>query len=221
MPRNSDLVISYQPGEPDEGGPGAASIDATLSTDSVFTGYFSAQTTRVMIEADPRKVAYGGAVSVAGVVDSASDVTVEIYRRYAGAGAEVKVATTTAVAEDGIARFQATVPQVRKNATLIARATPADGSLPGAASTSVRVSPRIWLSGTARLAVHVRPGDADGKALLQRRRGGAWVDFRTVKIVGGEGYTRLPKGTHVLRARFSGSPLCAAGTSRAFTIRVP
>jgi len=221
MPRNSDLILSYQPGESDEGGPAAVSIDTTLSTDSVFTGYFSAQTTRVMIEADPRKVAYGGAVSVAGVVDSASDVTVEIYRRYAGADAEVKVATTTAVAEDGIARFQATVPQVRKNATLIARATPADGSLPGAASTSVRVSPRIWLSGTARLAVHVRPGDADGKALLQRRRGGAWVDFRTVKIVDGEGYTSLPKGTHVLRARFSGSPLCTAGTSRAFTIRVP
>jgi len=204
--------------EPDAQGQAALT---TLSTDSVFTGYFSAETTRVVIKAAPRKVAYGEAVRVTGAVDSANDVTVEIYRRYAGSHAEVKVATTTAVAEEGAAVFQAVVPDVRKNATLRARTTPTDGSLPGAASTSVRVSPRIWLSGTARLVVHVRPGDADGKALLQRRRGGAWVDFRTVKIVDGEGFTSLPKGTHVLRARFSGSPLCTAGTSRAFTIRVP
>jgi hypothetical protein len=222
LPRNSDLVISYQPGESDEGGPdAAATIDTTVSTDSVFTGYFSAQTMRVTIEAAPRKVAYGGAVNVAGEVDSTGDVTVEIYRRYAGSDAEVRVATTTAVAEYGAARFQTMVPGIRKNATLIARVTPTDGSLPGAASASVRVSPRIWLSGAARLAIRVRPGDADGRALLQRKRGGVWRDYKTVKIVSGEGFTGLPKGTHVLRAHFSGSPLCTAGTSRAFTIRVP
>jgi hypothetical protein len=221
MPRNSDLIISYQPGEPDEGGPSAAAIDTTLPTDSVFTGYYSAQTTRVIIEADPRKVAYGEAVSLAGVVDSPDDVTVEIYRRYAGTQDEVKVATTTAVATDGAALFQTVVPSVRKNATFIARVAPTDGSLPGIASTVVRVSPRIWLSGAARLAVHVRPGEADGTARLQRKKGGVWVDYKQVKIVDGEGFTNLPPGTHVLRARFSGSPLCTAGTSRAFTIRVP
>jgi hypothetical protein len=68
--------------------------------------------------------------------------------------------------------------------------------------------------------VHVRPGDADGKTVLQRRRTGVWKDYRTVKIVDGEGSARLPRGRHTLRARFSGSPLCTAGTSRAFTIRV-
>ena len=113
------------------------------------------------------------------------------------------------------------MPELRKNATLIARVTPSDGTLPGSASAGIKVSPRIWLSGGARLAVHVRPGDADGSGLLQRRSGGVWKDYRTVKIVDGEGFTSLPKGTHTLRARFSGSPLCTTGTSRAFTIRVP
>ena len=220
LPRNSDLVISYQPAETGEG-PAATTIDTTLSTDNVFTGYFSAQTAYITVEARPRKVAYGEAVVVAGTVQSPGDATVTIYRRYAGSTTAVKVATTTAVAEGGVATFAAIVPEVRKNATLIARVAPSDGTLPGSASAGVKVSPLIWLSGGARLAVHVRPGDADGKALLQRKSGGAWKDYKTVKIVDGEGFTSLPKGTHTLRARFSGSNLCTAGTSRAFTIRVP
>jgi hypothetical protein len=220
LPRNSDLVISYQPTETGDS-PEAPTIDTTLSTDNVFTGYFSAQTAHMTIEAQPRKVAYGEAVMVSGTVESSGDATVTIYRRYAGSATAGKVATTTAVAEGGVATFAAVVPEVRKNATLIARVAPSDGTLPGSASAGVKVSPLIWLSGGARLAVHVRPGDADGNALLQRKSGGAWRDFKTVKIVDGEGFTSLPKGTHTLRARFSGSNLCTAGTSRAFTILVP
>ena len=114
------------------------------------------------------------------------------------------------------------VPESRKNATLIARVAPSDGTLPGSASAGVKVSPRIWSSGGASLG---RP-----RAAGRRRRLGAsssaaaaalWKDYKTVKIVDGEGFTSLPKGTHTLRARFSGSNLCTAGTSRAFTIRVP
>ena len=125
----------------------------------------------------------------------------------------------TAVAEDGMASFgRRAGRQEEHDADRPRRA--ADGSLPGSASAAVKVSPRIWLSGGARLAVHVRPGEADGTALLQRKSGGVWKDYRTVKIVDGEGFTSLPKGTHTLRARFSGSNLCTAGTSRAFTITV-
>ena len=67
----------------------------------------------------------------------------------------------------------------------------------------------------------MRPSEADGTARLQKKRDGVWTDYKTVKITDGEGFTRLPKGTHTLRARFSGSELCAAATSRAYTITVP
>ena len=223
MPMNSDLIVSYLPG--DEGGEGepgaAASIDATIPTDYVFSSYYSAATARVMIEAQPRRVAYGGAVQVTGIVDASSETTVHIYRRYADSDTAVKVATTTATPVDGMASFAAVVPGLKKNATLIARTDPMDGTLPGSASVSVKVVAKVWLSGSSRLAIHVRPGEADGTARLQKKRGGVWTAYKTVKITDGEGFTTLPKGTHTLRVRFSGSALCAPGTSRAYTIRVP
>ena len=222
-PMNSDLIVSYLPG--DEGGEGepgaAASIDATIPTDYVFSSYYSAATARVMIEAQPRRVAYGGAVQVTGIVDASSETTVHIYRRYADSDTAVKVATTTATPVDGMASFAAVVPGLKKNATLIARTDPMDGTLPGSASVSVKVVAKVWLSGSSRLAIHVRPGEADGTARLQKKRGGVWTAYKTVKITDGEGFTTLPKGTHTLRVRFSGSALCAPGTSRAYTIRVP
>ena len=76
----------------------------------------------------------------------------------------------------------------------------------------------MWLSGSSRLAIHVRPGEADGTARLQKKRGGVWTAYKTVKITDGQGFTKLPKGTHTLRATFSGSKLCAPGTSRAYTV---
>jgi hypothetical protein len=112
------------------------------------------------------------------------------------------------------------VPGLKKNATLIARTGATDGTLPGSASVSVKVVAKVWLSGSSRLAVHVRPGEADGTARLQKKRGGVWTAYKTVKITDGEGFTALPRGTHTLRVRFSGSALCAPGTSRAYTITV-
>jgi hypothetical protein len=222
VPRNSDLVISYQPSDGDgaDEGDGAASIDSTVPTHQVFIGSYSAPTARVTLEARPRKAAYGGAVEVSGTVETPGDVSVAIYRRDAGSDAAVKVAKTTAVARYGIAEFEAVIPRLKKNVTLIARTGASDGMLPGSASIKVRVGARVWLSWTTRLAVHVRPGDADGTARLQRKEDGVWTGYKTVKIVDGEGFTRLPKGTHRLRARFSGSDVCAAGTSRAYTITV-
>ena len=222
-PMNSDLIVSYLPGgdEGDEGEPSAAaSIAATIPTDYVFNSYYSASTARVMIEAQPRRVAYGGAVQVTGFVDASSETTVDIYRRYADSDTAVRVATTTATPVDGMASFAAVVPGLKKNATLVARTHPIDGTLPGSASVSVKVVAKVWLSGSSRLAIHVRPGEADGTARLQKKRGGVWTAYKTVKITDGEGFTALPRGTHVLRARFSGSPLCTPGTSRAYTITV-
>ncbi len=96
MPMNSDLIVSYQPGDGGgEGEPGAAaSIDATIATDYVFGNSYSAPTARVMIDVQPRKVAYGGAVQVTGIVEASGEATVDIYRRYAGSKTAVKVATT-------------------------------------------------------------------------------------------------------------------------------
>ena len=53
LPKNSDLVISYQPAETGRGEPAARRSTTTLSTDNVFNGYFSAQTARVTVEAHP------------------------------------------------------------------------------------------------------------------------------------------------------------------------
>ena len=106
QPRNSELVVSYQPAD-GEGESAAPTIDATVPTDSVFSNEFSAPTAFVTLQAQPKKVAYGGAVTVAGTVESSSDATVTIYRRYAGSVSAVKVATTTAVAEGGVATFAA------------------------------------------------------------------------------------------------------------------
>ncbi len=220
LPRNSDLVISYQPAETGEG-PEATTIDTTLSTDNVFTGYFSAQTAHITVEAQPRKVAYGEAVMVAGTVESSGDATVTIYRRYAGSATAVKVATTTAVAEGGVATFAAIVPEVRKNATLIARVAPSDGTLPGSASAGVKVSPRIWLSGGARLAVHVRPGDADGSALLQRRERRRLEGLQDGQDRRRRGLHEPAQGhAHAARQVLGQQPV-HRGHVRAFTIRVP
>jgi hypothetical protein len=222
LPRNSDLVISYRPGGGDaDVAPGdAASIDTTVPTDSVFTTSFSAPTARVALRAQPGKVAYEGAVQVVGYVESPGDVSVDIYRQYAGSATAVKVVTTTAKSEGGTAIFSAIIPGLRKNATLIARTGPLDGMLPGSASATVKVVPRLWLSWTKHLVVHVRPGDADGTARLQKKRGGVWTDFKTVKVVDGEGVTSLPGGVHTLRVKFPSGELCAAGTSRAYTFTV-
>ncbi len=223
LPQNSDLVVSYLPrgsGEDSDSPEESAEIAATIPTDYVFDSYFTATTASVLLRAQPGKVPYGGAVQVVGMVESAGDVSVGIYRQNADADEAVLVQTVTAVASQGAATFQAVVPGLKKNARIIARTGPVEGSLPGSASAPVKVSARVWLSGTDPLVVHVRPSAAAGKTRLQRRSGGRWVDFKTVNVKDGKGAVRLPKGTHVLRARFPGGKISAAGVSRAYTIRV-
>jgi hypothetical protein len=223
QPTNGDLLVSYQPrgSSPDGSSQGPATIDVTVPTDYVFNSYFSATTAHVQLRVHPATVTYGGTALAEGVVDGATqDVDVAIYRLDAGAASPKHVATVKAVAKHGTATFFAVVPGLRKNATLIATCGPVDGSLPGGATASVKVLAKVWLTGTSKLAVHVRPGDASGTAKLQRKTGGGWAAFRTVKITNGEGATNLPSGTFTLRVKFSGSDLCAPATSRSFTITV-
>ncbi len=223
LPKNSDLLISYEPngGESDGADEGAATgVEVLVPTDYVFDSYFSQTTARITVRARPRKVAYGGAALLAGSVRSSEDVDVRIYRQYVDSATPVLVDTVTATAKGGDASFQAIVPRLKKNATLIARTDATEATLPGSASASVKVSAKLWLSGTSRLTIHVRPGAASGTAKLQRKRSGSWMNYKTVKIKNGEGSTSLPKGTHTLRVKFSGSPLCAATTSRPYTITV-
>ena len=224
-PANSDLLVSYTPlgGEDEEdytSGSEPDGAEAVVPTGYVFSDSFYASTARLTVQARPRKVAFGGAVSLSGMVLADHTVPVGIYRQDAGAATATLVTTVTATPEDGVATFAAEVGALKRNATLIARVGPVDGSLPGSATAPVKVSARVTLSGTSRLTVSVRPGDADGTAKLQRKRGGAWVGFKTVKVTDGVGSVRLPKGTHTLRAVFSGSTICAPGTSRPYTVTV-
>ena len=223
LPRNNDLLVSYEPNgsssdSGDEGG--TTGVEVIVPTDYVFDSYFSQTTARITVQAQPKKVAYRGAVHLTGMVRGSEDVDVSIYRQNVDSATPVLVDTVKATARRGNAYFQAVVPGLRKNATLIARTEATEAALPGSASTDVKVRAKLWLSGTSRLTVHVRPGDASGTARLQRSKSGRWVDYRTVKIKAGKGSTRLPKGRHTLRVKFSGSPLCAAATSRTYTIVV-
>jgi hypothetical protein len=225
LPKNSDLLVTYTPyaseseGEEEEEEE-ATGVEATVPTDYVFDGSFSQRTAQVVVQARPQKVAYGGATQLHGMVRSSESVDVSIYRQSVDSATAVLVDTVTATAEGGYAYFHAIVPGLKKNSALIARAEATDDALPGSASVNVKVSAKVWLSGASRLAVHVRPGDASGTARLQRRTDGRWADYKTVKVKSGEGYTSLPRGTHTLRVKFSGSTLCAAATSRTYTITV-
>jgi hypothetical protein len=223
LPKNSDLLLSFEPygSSSDSGDEGEETgVETTVPTDYIFNSYFSKRTARVMVEAQPAKVPYGGATQVMGMVRSSEDVQVSIYRQNVDAATAVFVGKVKATAKRGYASFRKVVPGLTKNAEIIARTEATANELPGGASADVKVSARIWLSGTSRLTVHVKPGDASGTARLQLNKNGRWVSFRTVRIKSGEGTTGLPKGTHTLRVRFSGSDLCAATTSRSFTITV-
>lgn len=223
QPKNSDLLLSFEPygrsSDSDEEGE-ETGVETTVPTDYIFNSYFSKQTARVMVAAQPTKVAYGGATRLVGTVRSSEDIQVSIYRQNVDAAAPVFVGKVTATAKRGYASFSKVVTGLTKNAELIARTEATENALPGSASADVKVSAKIWLSGTSRLTVHVKPGAASGTAKLQLNKNGRWVSFRTVKIKSGEGTTSLPKGTHTLRVKFSGSDLCAATTSRSFRITV-
>ncbi len=223
LPRNSDLLVSYEPNGGESDSPDEdeeTGVQTTVPTDYVFNSYFSKNTARVMVQAHPTKVGYGGAAQLIGMVRSSEDVEVSIYRKYVDAVSPVLVDTVKAKVKRGYAHFRAVVPGLKKNAALIARTEATENELPGSGTANVKVSAKLWLSGTSRLAVHVRPGDAGGTAKLQRKTSGRWVNYKTVKIKNGQGATRLPKGTHTLRVKFSGSDLCAPATSRAYTIKV-
>ena len=222
QPKNSDLLLSFEPYggsyDSDEGEP--TGVETTVPTNYVFDSYFSKRTARVTVQARPTKVAYGGATQLIGMVRSSKDLQVSIYRQNVDAATPVFVGKVKATAKRGYAYFRKVVPGLTKNAELIARTEATANELPGSASADVKVSAQIWLSGASKLTVHVRPGDASGTAKLQLNKNGRWVSFKTVSITSGEGTTSLPKGTHTLRVKFSGSDLCAATTSRSFTITV-
>ncbi len=223
QPKNSDLLVSFEPngGSSDSGDEGEPTgVEVTVPTSYVFDSYFSKRTAQVMVQARPAKVAYGGATQLIGMVRSSKDLQVSIYRQNVDAAAPVLVGKVKATAKRGYAYFRKVVPGLTKNAELIARTEATANELPGSASADVKVSAQIWLSGASKLTVHVRPGDASGTAKLQLNKSGRWVSYKTVKIKDGEGATSLPKGTHTLRVKFSGSDLCAATTSRSFTITV-
>jgi hypothetical protein len=217
-PHNSDLVVTYSGGGYDED-VGSDTVSVTVPTDVVFTEPYTAYTTSVTMRVRPRTVDYGSPVVVMGSVYTSGDVPVSIYRQDADRDEPVLVATLTARAEDGEAAFAAVVPGLHKTATIIAVATPDDGSLPGRADARVVVRARVRIGGAAPLRVRVKPA-ASGTARIQRKAGGRWIDFRKVKIVKGFGTVKLPKGTWRVRAKFPGAAICAAGTSRAVTVVV-
>jgi hypothetical protein len=223
LPKKTDLLIKYSPFDMPVGGATAAAseLTAVVPTGCVFSGEYAASSATVDLVVEPATVAYGArGVTAAGAVPSTSDVAVSIYRQDAGAPAPVLVDTVTAVAQGGVASFSAIVPSLKRNTVVTAQTGAVPGALPGSASAFVEVSARVWLTGSGRLTVHVKPGDASGLAQLQRKKGDRWVAFKTVTVKHGRGRAKLPKGTYVLRAQFQGSDVCGAGTSRATTVRV-
>ena len=231
-PHDSDLVIAYTSDGGDvvplAGGDSAGTpvpipstapvtISVTVPTDYVFSDRYSASPSSVDLTVRQRTVGYGGSAEVSGGVDSSTDVPVRIYRQDAGSDTPVLVDTVTAHAVQGMATFSAVVPGLRRNATVIAVASAGDGTLTGRAAVRVAVRALVRISGGAPLSIQVRP-TTSGRVSLERKTGGRWVEFRSVRIVDGRGSVRLPKGAWTVRAKFSGSSVCAAGTSRPLTI---
>jgi hypothetical protein len=164
-------------------------------------------------------VKYGSAAALSGVVSSATDVPVRIYRQDAGTATPVLVDTVTAHADQGMAAFSAVVPGMRKSATVFAVASSGDDTLAGRAQVRIAVRALVKLSGRGPLRIAVKPA-VSGTATIQRKAGGRWVDFRTVRVAGGAGTVKLPAGTWTVRAKFSGSSLCAPGTSQPLVVTV-
>ena len=140
------------------------------------------------------------------MVRSSDGFDVSIYRQSVDSATAVLVDTVTATAEGGYAYFRAIVPGLKKNAALIARTEATDDALPGSASVDVKVSAKMWLSGSvpARRPRQAGRRQRHGQS-CSGGRSGRWADYKTVKVKSGEGYTSLPKGTHTLRVKFSGS----------------
>ncbi len=222
-PGNGDLLMSFEPqSRRDDGDGEPETIDVIVPAGFVFDDYFSQPTARVVMSARPRTVAYGGSAGVSGFVMTGSDVGVNIFRRDAGSDVEVFVKKVTARADGGGAEFNTFVSGLKRTTTIIARTDATATTLPGSASgkVNVRADVRLRADRAGNLTVRVRPGDASGKARVQRKIGGRWVTMRTVTVTDGSGTTRLRSGTYVLRARFSGSTICAPGVSPVLRVTV-
>lgn len=220
-PSNDDLLIMFEPRNSDDDEDETDVVQTTVSTGYRFNTYFSQATARVRMSAHPSTVDYEGKTRLSGYVRSSEDIGVSIYRRNAGSTTEVLVDKVTAVADGGYAFFKATVPNLKRNATIVARTDATDDMLPGSASRNVKVRADVRLTeADGKLTVHVRPGEADGKATIQRKVNGSWVTLGNVTITNGAGTYRLGKGDYTLRAKFGGDSVCVAGTSPATRIVV-
>lgn len=224
-PANNDLLVEFYP-ESDDDGPIATGV---IPTDSVFTTAFYQETLSMSLRALVRLVPYGGATRVTGaVVGVEGDTPVRLYKVTAGSDKEVYLKTIQARYEGRYASFSTTIAGLTHTCRLVARCDATDRALPGYASDRVKVAASLRAYATVKggkgtLVVRILPKDAVGKLVVQRRVGQLWKTWRTVKLDGSTGTTKfkLAKGTHVLRARFAGGPVCEAGTSKTVRVRVP
>jgi hypothetical protein len=153
------------------------------------------------------------------VEDATGDVSVDIYRRPAGAAEPSTPAQTlTARYEDGIATFAAVLPPGRHNEVITAEvaALSAD-TLPGAAYRTVKVKAKLALSarragGKVFYSARVTPKDAGGVVQFQRRSAGRWITFKRANVdsTGAARAALAMSGTPRVRARFAGSAVNAA-----------
>jgi len=232
LPKNSDLLLTFSPGGAEGGGGEERSGDSceeaepgvtvTVPTGLVFRNAVSQATAELRLSLHPRRVPYGGLTLAEGCVAGSEDVGVTLYRQDAGSDALVQVGRAVAVADPlaGCATFSLPIAGLKRNATVVAMVDATATRLPGTATRPLTVSAWVRLAGDRRLAVRVRPGDADGTAVLLRRVGDRWQRFRTVAVTDGAGTTTLKPGTYVLRARFLGSDVCGPGTSPLYRVTV-
>jgi lipoprotein-anchoring transpeptidase ErfK/SrfK len=148
--------------------------------------------------------------------------TLSLTRRRAGDPAPVPLATLVAGA-DGTVEYG-----VRPPVTTTYRVEyQGDGQqwLPAAAEATVSVRPlvalsaggRVYRGGRVRLGVSVRPAMPGGAVVLQLRQGGAWTDWRTIRLGAGSsaGTTWRPgaAGRFALRAVSTAGPEYAEANS--------
>ncbi len=241
-PKDSDVLLSFYPGEEGSWGPSDSSapemkgqpyeedtaydpVDVTVPTGWVFNNYCAKSTVPMVLETPQAKADYGRRVRLLGYVMGVEDnVPVDIYRVDAKAGTETFLKTVTAEYE-GRKRpaFFSTLAKVAPhNTTFVARVAAFDKWLPGYADEAVKVRAAISLSSTVSgrtmtITARVKPADTGGKITIQRYAGGPWRTVKTVTVPGSgvvKASWKAPgAGAYRWRARTSGSTLNASATS--------
>ena len=237
-PANSDIVVHYSVGEPedpdseeDSQEPNAEfpPVRGVAHTTHVIEGYGEAVTSETTLEPSATPIVAGQQVTLSGTVEPAANTgTVRVERRTSGSPTwKLLDAALELTVEDDVAQFELTD---RPTANSIYRVSyPGSGGtvLGSSAQVGVVVRGRVTVAGSPSktgftLAAAVYPKAAGSTITFQRFVAGKWRAIKAVKTLQ-TGQVRYawatPKGTYQVRAGLTGTPTLAGNWSATIRLR--